>query len=374
MTEWTQLETNKAVYPQTKKVAHLQMKKVAHLQMKKADIRSRAYAIRPYNGLTFLGICLNRAVFFGVGLFFLLFALPVLARPLPKDPLLRRYLRAVQLYYKNQTTASRALFLSVHRSLRDRGVPPETSSAMPIYRLLRLDVDHFLARIDWESKAYVDACRQLGRLLQQINTFPSERWLSWRRLSAHSWEAVGLEAGLIERLDAASRTYHEECPNLPTRVYVHITPPHAVVLLRDQRGRWQRLRGKQVDVRGRIVVLRTRAKGYQSDIRTLHIVPGISQIVSIQLRKRDKKNEPKDESKPTEDPTQRPPDPSANNLTQRPKTPTRPQAIYKQWWFWTAIGVAVVTAAVTTSVAVVLSQPNEQLRGKNDTPFRLWDR
>ncbi|MCK6510511.1 hypothetical protein L6R29_11145 [Myxococcota bacterium] len=310
----------------------------------------------------------------GLGCFFWAFSSMALARPLPKEPLLRRYLYAVQMYYKNQSNDSRMIFLSVQQSLQQSLFFEKDTSAFPLYRLLRLDVDHFLARIDWESKAYVDACRQLGRLLGQINAFPPQRWLELRRISAQSWEKHGLEAGLIERLDAASRTYHEECPKIPTRLHFQIIPPHAVVHLRDQSGRWQRLRTRQAEVRGRIIVIRTRAQGHQSDLRTLAITPGVRQFVSIQLRKRDSKTDSKDDPTPTNDPTKRPADPTTQQLTQRTKPPTKPLAIYQQWWFWTAIGVAVVTAAVTTSVAVVLSQPNEQLRGKNDTPFRLWDR
>lgn len=290
-----------------------------------------------------------------------------------KNPHLRDYQRGVFLYYQNKVLQAKQHFERARAALLKKTGGVIFSDAS-LDRLIRLDIEQFLGRIAWERKQYREACVQHSAVLTAIRRIASPQWLLWRKRTAEQWESLGFEAGVMDRLDASQHIVHEECPKIPSEVTFHLIPPHATLRFRGVDGRWKMLRGIRAHVRGRYVILHTQAKGYQDDIRTLPLRLGMPQQVSIQLRKVDEKDQKKDDKK---DPERRADKTNSQgkkeqHITQRPKSPSQP--IYRQWWFWTGIGVAVVAAAVTTSVAVALSQPSEQLRGKNDTPFRLWDR
>lgn len=317
---------------------------------------------RSLGGLAFLCVGL---FLFGKGLAF--------AEVPPKNPYLRDYQRGVFLYYQNKVLQAKQHFEHVQAALLKKAGGVIFSDAA-LDRLLRLDVEQFLGRIAWERKLYREACGRHRAVLTAVRRIAAAQWLVWRKRTAEQWESLGFEAGVMDRLDASQHIVHEECPKIPSEVTFHLMPPHATLRFRGADGRWKILRGIRARVRGRYVVLHTRAKGYQDDIRTLPLRLGVSQQVSIQLRRSEQKDQKKDDQKDSKRRTEKtnPQGKKEQHITQRPKSPSQP--IYQQWWFWTGIGLAVVTAAVTTSVAVALSQPNEQLRGKNDTPFRLWDR
>jgi hypothetical protein len=145
------------------------------------------------------------------------------------------------------------------------------------------------------------------------------------------------------------------------RVIVHVSPPGALVLLDDDPtprkaplNRWI-AQGKH-----RIVVKKS---GFAPATRALSVTPGKAQRITIALqRAKDPTSSPKADWQPKTMPLGLAPDAERASGGQR--------SLAKKWWFWTAIGVAVVGGTVT---AFLLAKPDSDPQPAPKANWGVWE-
>lgn len=273
-----------------------------------------------------------------------------------KGALYQQGMQAIQQQQYDRAQRSFQQLLSILQKEQKQHSPG--TEAWHLMTLGQCDVLFHLANIAWSQKDKRRSCRTFQLIETRRKSLPS----GWRKWS--------INPQLPGRIRQAQKALKGQCASVGSLVLLDVTPKTSTVMRQTQTNTWVPVRAMQVVVKQGALVLRVKAKGYETLLVRKDTIPKWSQTTwSISLRAL-----PKPQPRPRL--VGRTPPPSLRrtvppNVRGKLGVKPTPPPFYKTWWFWTITGVAVT--AITVTAVVVVTQPNYAFTPTDDKElYRIW--